>query len=119
MSTLFSASSSKKIEGKYETPGRFRPPMRVQIKNRSGEYQFNVRLDRGLSPQVLATRPHPLPAKRQFPQLCGVESRRQEQAREDGHPDQLPISDGTNSVVLDFTKAWECSQPGRYHLRSR
>ena len=117
--TLFSATSSKKIEGKYETPGRFRPPMRVQIKNKNGEYQFNVRLDRGLSPQVLATHPKPLPAIRQFPQLCGVDpDDRSNRAKTDIRT-SFTISDGTNSIVLDFTKAWECSQPGRYHLRSR
>ena len=54
LAPLLSSGSSKRTEAKYETPGRFRPPMRVQIKNKDGEYQFNVRLDRGTSPQVLA-----------------------------------------------------------------
>src|SRR5262245_1286501 len=48
-----SSSSSKPTEGKYETPARFRPQMRVQIKSKDGEFKFNVRLDRGTSPQVL------------------------------------------------------------------
>jgi hypothetical protein len=117
--TLFSASSSKKTEAKYETPGRFRPPMRVQIKNKNGEYQFNVRLDRGLSPQVLATHPKPLPAIRQFPQLCGVDPEDKSNRRKTDIRTSFTISDGTNSVVLDFTKAWECAQPLRYHLRAR
>src|SRR5262245_18355507 len=50
---LGSSSSSKPTEGKYETPARFRPQMRVQIKSKYGEFKFNVRLDRGTSPQVL------------------------------------------------------------------
>lgn len=53
LAPLVSSSSSKRTEAKYETQSRFRPPMRVQIKNKDGEYQFNVRLDRGMSPQVL------------------------------------------------------------------
>ena len=84
LAPLVSSSSSKMIEAKYETPGRFRPPMRVQIKNKDGEYQFNVRLDRGTSPQV----PEGDPEDRQFPKLCDVR-RRREQPHKDGHPHQL------------------------------
>ena len=120
--TLISSSSSKRIEAKYETPGRFRPPMRVQIKNKNGEYQFNVRLDRGLSPQVLpdAVPTALLPADRQFPQLCGVDPADKSKRAKTDIRTSFTISDGVNEpVVLDFVKAWECSQPGRYHLRSR
>ena len=52
LAPLVASSSSKLTEGKYETPARFRPQMRVQIKNKDGVFQFNVRLDRGTSPQV-------------------------------------------------------------------
>ena len=121
--TLVAASSSKKIEAKYESPGRFRPPMRVQIKNKNGEYQFNVRLDRGTSPQVLLpggpTNPHLLPADRQFPKLCGIDPADKSRRVKTDIRTSFTISDGTNEVVLDFVKAWECSQPGRYHLRAR
>jgi hypothetical protein len=123
MGTLISATSSKPIEAKYETPGRFRPPVRVQIKNKGGEYQFNVRLDRGTSPQVLLpggpTNPHLLPADRQFPKLCGVDPLDKSKRAKTDIRSSFTISDGTNSVTLDFVKAWECSQPGRYHLRAR
>jgi len=123
MPTLFSSSSSKPVEAKYETPGRFRPPVRVQIKNKEGVYQFNVRLDRGTSPQVLLpggpTNPHLLPPERQFPQLCAVNPADKSNRTKTNLRTSFTISDGVNEVVLDFVKAWECSQPGRYHLRSR
>jgi hypothetical protein len=120
MPTLISSKSSKRIEAKYETPGRFRPPVRVQIKNKNGEYQFNVRLDRGLSPQVLPTHPAPFPADRQFPRLCGVDPEDKTKRAKTDIRSRFTIDDGVNApVVLDFVKAWECSQPGRYHLRSR
>ena len=125
LAPLLSASSSKKIEAKYETPGRFRPPMRVQIKNKAGVYQFNVRLDRGTSPQVCLPNvapcdAHLLPADRQFPKLCGVDPADKSKRATTDIRTSFTISDGVNEpVVLDFVKAWECSQPGRYHLRSR
>jgi hypothetical protein len=118
---LVASSSSKRTEGKYETPARFRPQMRAQIKNKDGEFKFNVRLDRGTSPQVLLpggpTDAYLLPANRQFPQLC-EEDPEDHRFRTDIRT-AFTISDGVNEVVLDFVKAWECSQPGRYHLRSR
>jgi hypothetical protein len=122
--TLASSSSSKKIEAKYETPGRFRPPMRVQIKNKSGEYQFNVRLDRGTSPQVLLpggpTDPHLLPPDRQFPKLCVVDPADKTKRPKTQIRISFTIDDDVNEpIVLDFVKAWECDPPGRYHLRSR
>ena len=119
---LLSSSSSKAVEGKYETLGRFRPPMRVQIKNKNGEYQFNVRLDRGTSPQVCLKEPceeHLLPADRQFPKLCGIDPADKSKRVKTDIRSSFTISDGTNEVLLDFVKPWECSQPGRYHLRAR
>ena len=94
LAPLLSSSSSKTIEAKYETPGRFRPPMRVQIKNKAGEYQFNVRLDRGTSPQVLPAQRGPLrraPPSRgsAVPEALRRRSIGQEQARKDGPPHQL------------------------------
>jgi len=124
LATLVAASSSKKTEAKYETLGRYRPPMRVQIKNKNGEYQFNVRLDRGTSPQVCLKEvepcePHLLPADRQFPKLCGIDPADKSRRVKTDIRSSFTISDGTNEVTLDFVKAWECSQPGRYHLRAR
>ena len=125
LAPLLSASSSKPNEGKYETPGRFRPPMRVQIKNKAGVYQFNVRLDRGTSPQVCFPSEAPcdahlLPPDRQFPKLCGVDPEdKSKRAKTDIRTSFTISDDKKNVVVLDFVKAWECSQPGRYHLRSR
>jgi hypothetical protein len=124
LAPLLSSSSSKRVEAKYETPGRFRPPMRVQIKNKAGVYQFNVRLDRGTSPQVCLPNvapcdAHLLPPDRQFPKLCGVDPLDKSTRATTDIRTSFTISDGVNEVVLDFVKAWECSQPGRYHLRSR
>ena len=122
MPSLLASSSSKAIEGKYESPARFRPQVRVQIKNKAGVYQFNVRLDRGLSPQVgppagNAAPDIAFPAEYQFPH-CTVDpedNRRKTQIRT-----KFTIDDGVNApVVLDFVKAWQCDQEGRYHLRSR
>jgi hypothetical protein len=123
LAPLLSSSSSKPNEGKYET-FRFRPPMRVQIKNKAGVYQFNVRLDRGTSPQVLLpggpTGAHLLAADRQFPKLCGVDPLDKSKRAKTDIRTSFTIDDGDNEpVVIDFVKAWECSQPGRYHLRSR
>lgn len=124
LAPLVSSSSSKRNEAKYETPARFRPQMRVQIKNKEGEFQFNVRLDRGTSPQVLLpggpTAAHLLPADRQFPKLCGIDPEDKSRRVKTDIRTAFTISDGVNPpVVLDFVKAWECSTPGRYHLRSR
>ena len=81
------SKSSKTVEAKYETPSRFRPPMRVQIKNTNGEYQFNVRLDRGMSPQVLLpngpTDAYLFPADASVPAPLCRRSRLQEQAPAD------------------------------------
>jgi hypothetical protein len=123
LAPLLSSSSSKPNGAKYETPGRFRPSVRVQIKNKKGEYEFNVRLDRGTSPQVLlpgATDAHLLSADRQFPKLCAVDPADKSKRAKTDIRSSFTISDGKNEpVVLDFVKAWECSQPGRYHLRAR
>jgi hypothetical protein len=119
---LVASSSSKRTEGKYETPARFRPQMRVQIKSKDGEYKFNVRLDRGTSPQVLLpggpTDEHLLPADRQFPHLCKLDPEDKRLKTDIRTAFTISDEDG-NAVVLDFVRAWECSQPGRYHLRSR
>ena len=117
LAPLVASSSSKLIEGKYETPARFRPQMRVQIKNKEGEYKFNVRLDRGTSPQVvLPGEAGPSrtcsPADRQFPKLCAIDPEDGQRAKTDIRT-VFTIDDGENEpVVLDFVKRWECSQPG-------
>jgi hypothetical protein len=126
LAPLISAKSSKSVEAKYETPSRFRPPMRVQIKNKfGGEYQFNVRLDRGTSPQVCLKNVEPcdehlLPPERQFPHLCAVDPASKNKRPLTEIRISFTISDGVNEPVrLDFAKDWECDPPGRYHLRSR
>jgi hypothetical protein len=125
LAPLVSAKSSKSVEAKYETPSRFRPPMRVQIKNTNGEYQFNVRLDRGTSPQVCLKNVEPcdkhlLPPERQFPHLCAVDPASKNKRPLTEIRISFTISDGVNEPVrLDFAKDWECDPPGRYHLRSR
>jgi hypothetical protein len=124
LAPLVSSKSSKPVEAKYETPSRFRPPMRVQIKNTNGEYQFNVRLDRGTSPQVLLpggpTDAHLFPPDRQFPHLCAVDPASKNKRPLTEIRISFTISDGVNEPVrLDFAKDWECDPPGRYHLRSR
>lgn len=130
LAPLESSSSSKRTEAKYETQSRFRPPMRVQIKNKDGEYQFNVRLDRGMSPQVLLPggptdaylfRPDPVTGiTRQFPHLCAVDPLSKNKRPLTEIRTSFTIWDGVNEpVTLDFAKIWECDPPGRYHLRSR
>ena len=123
LAPLVSAKSSKSVEAKYETPSRFRPPMRVQIKNTNNVYQFNVRLDRGTSPQVCLKEPcdkHLLPADRQFPHLCAVDPASKNKRLLTEIRISFTIDDGENEPVrLDFAKDWECDPPGRYHLRSR
>jgi hypothetical protein len=124
LAPLVSATSSKSVEAKYETPSRFRPPMRVQIKNTNGEYQFNVRLDRGMSPQVRLpggpTGKYLFPPERQFPHLCAVDPASKNKRPLTEIRTSFTISDGVNEpVTLDFAKDWECDPPGRYHLRSR
>jgi len=116
LAPLVSSSSSESDEAKYETPSRFRPPMRVQIKNVNGVYQFNIRLDRGLSPQV----PPGDPDHRQFPRLCALDPLSKSKRPVTSIRHSFTISDGKNApVVVDFVKTWECDPPGRYHLRSR
>jgi hypothetical protein len=91
-------------EAKYDTPGRFRPQIRVKVKNKEGEFEFDVRLDRGLM--------------RQRPKRCALES--------DGRTRTLitisfTIADdrGNPPLTVTTTNKWECSQPDRYHMRSR
>ena len=93
-------------------------------RTRTGEYQFNVRLDRGLSPQVLLpggpTDAYLLPADRQFPRLCVIDPADKTKRPKTQIRTSFTIDDGVNEpIVLDFVKAWECDPPGRYHLRSR
>jgi hypothetical protein len=124
LATLLSAKSSKKdgTEAKYETDSRFRPPMRVVIENNAGEWEFDVRLDRGTSPQVtppklLAKLP---PGKGQFPKLCTLEDPKSRPITKIRIRFTIEQQDG-NAVplTLDFVSDWECDPPGRYHLRSR
>jgi len=98
-------------DAKYETPGRFRPQIRIQVErdpikgSPNDLWQFDVRLDRGLA--------------RVRPVNCVLES--------DGRTRTImlisfTITDNNNPaspVVVSFTKKWECSQPDRYHMRSR
>lgn len=112
LAPLLASSGSEPNEAKYETPSRFRPAMRVQITRKGGEVQFKVRLDRGLSPQVPPGDP------RQFPRLCTVDPDKSKRPKTQIRT-SFTVDDGANAIELDFVKAWECAQPGRYHLRSR
>src|SRR5262245_37218062 len=121
LAPLLSAKSSKKDEAKYETAARFRPPMRVQIENNAGEWEFAVRLGRGTSPEVtppqlLAKLP---PGKGQFPTLCTLDDPRSKRPITKIRI-RFTIEDGKNDpIMLDFVTDWECDPPGRYHLRAR
>jgi hypothetical protein len=96
-------------DAKYDTPGRFRPQIRVKVEKDEDDgevkLKFDVRLDRGMM--------------RVRPILCALES--------DGRSRTLiaisfTITDKSNPahpVTVSFTKPWECSQPDRYHMRSR
>src|SRR5262245_44526940 len=121
---LLSSKSSKKNEAKYETESRFRPPMRVVIENTGGEWEFDVRLDRGTSPQVtppqlLAKLP---PGKAQFPKLCSPDPdpRQKRPITKIRIRFTIEQQDGkAEPVTVDFVSVWECDPPLRYHLRAR
>jgi hypothetical protein len=92
----------------FETPGRFRPQIKVKVERDEDKllgfkYKFDVRLDRGM----MRTRPL----------LCAKES--------DGRTRtsiriSFTITDtNEHSLIVSFTNKWECSQPDRYHMRSR
>lgn len=92
----------------FNTPGRFRPQIKAKIERDAligggFNYKLEVRLDRGL----IRTRPI----------LCALES--------DGRTRTLmsvsfTITDlNARSLIVSFTKPWECTQPDRYHMRAR
>ena len=107
-------------DAKWETPGRYRPQIRVKAEKDedSGggfKFKFDVRLDRGM----MRDRPNLCPGNPGTP------------------PNLTPDADGKfrtpirigftiaeqgssgNKITVSTTKPWECPQPGRYHLRSR
>ena len=119
---LVASPSSKRDEGKYATPTRFRPQIQVQIERTGDEFEFAVRLDRGTSPQVtppeLAAKLQP--GQGQYPKLCALDpmSKKTRPLTEIRH--RFTIANGIDEpIVVDFVKDWECDPPGRYHLRSR
>ncbi len=90
-------------EAKYDTVGRFRPQIKIKVKQKEETVEFDVRLDRGM----MRTRP----------KRCTLES--------DGRT-RTPITIGFTindnvhlPLTVTFTKKWECPQEGRYHLRAR
>jgi len=92
-------------EAKYETPGRFRPQIRVHVENQDGEYEFDIRLDRGMM--------------RQRPKRCILES---DGRRRTLMTNSFILTDQNNPshpLTVTVTKKWECVQPDRYHMRSR
>jgi hypothetical protein len=105
------ASKGDPDDATFDTPGRFRPQIKVKIERDEvndsdlNKYKFDVRLDRGM----MRTRPI----------RCHPES--------DGRSRTLmlisfTITDKGNpdhALTVTFQKAWECSQPDRYHMRSR
>jgi hypothetical protein len=105
------ASKGDPDDTTFDTPGRFRPQIKVKVERDEvddsdlNRYKFDVRLDRGM----MRTRPT----------LCREQS--------DGRTRTAILitftiaekSNPADSVTVSFTKAWECSQPDRYHMRSR
>src|SRR5262245_33853669 len=100
--TLLSTRSDED-EAQYDTPGRYRPQIKIKVKKKEDSVEFQVRLDRGM----MRTRP----------QRCQEES--------DGRTRtpitvSFTINDNVNlPLTVTFTRKWECPQEGRYHLRSR
>jgi hypothetical protein len=104
--TLGSDDSSEADNAKYETDGRFRPQIRIQVQYRRGAYQFNIRLDRGLM------------RKRPDAALCVVDPA--DKRPKTVMAQAFTIDDGTNPPVdVVIKKPWECYQPDRYHMRAR
>lgn len=98
----------------YDSPGRFRPQIRVKVEKDEDDeddgtfnYKFDVRLDRGM----MRVRPDPT--------LCFLESDKRIRTGIDIRFTITDKSDTTHPMTVSFTKLWECSQPDRYHLRSR
>ena len=88
----------------FDQPQRYRPHIRLQIQDRDGVFEFRLKLDRGLM--------------RLRPRVC------EENTSESSLP-VTPIShafvidDGVNPPVeVATTQLWECTKPGRYHMRS-
>jgi hypothetical protein len=96
-------TKSEEDEAKYESPGGFRPQIRIKVKVKEEEVEFDVRLDRGMM--------------RERPQRCTLE---EDKRRRTPITIAFTIDDHVNlpATVL-FTRKWECPQEGRYHLRSR
>ncbi len=89
-------------EAKYETV-RFRPQIVAKIKTKGTLVEFDIRGDRGMM--------------RERPQRC---------TRESDNRTRTPITisftigDAADTpITVLFTRAWECPQEGRYHLRAR
>jgi hypothetical protein len=101
---LVARDSNRFDNAVFDQPQSYRPHIRLQIQNRNGAYEFRLKLDRGLM--------------RRRPRVC----------EENVDASALPITpithgmridDGTNPAVeLLTTQPWQCTKPGRYHMRS-
>ena len=102
--TLPSDDSSEVDEAKYETPGSYRPKIRLELENDLGEFEFELRLDRGLM--------------RNRPKLCKVDPA--DRKLKTSITQTFVVNDGVNPPLrVSTTQAWECTKPDRYHMRSR
>lgn len=102
-------------DAKFDTPGKFRPQIRVKVEKDEDDdgfkYKFDVRLDRGM----MRERPKFCPGDHAHPGLTPDEDGRFRTSIEIS----FTIADPANEITVTTTKRWECPQPGRYHLRSR
>jgi hypothetical protein len=102
--TLPSDDSAEVDEAKYETPGSYRPKMRMELENDQGEFEFELKLDRGLM--------------RNRPKLCALDPI--DRKIKTFITQTFVLNDGVNEPVrVSTTQPWECTKPDRYHMRSR
>jgi hypothetical protein len=102
--TLPSDDSSEVDEAKYETPGSYRPKIRFELENDLGEFEFELKLDRGLM--------------RNRPKLCKLDP--VDRKIKTFITQAFVLNDGVNPPLhVSTMQPWECTKPDRYHMRSR
>jgi hypothetical protein len=103
--TMVTSSSSEFDEAKYESPSQFRPQMRMQIENDEGEWEFKLKLDRGLM--------------RVRPSLCVFDPDTRKSYTFLTHSFTITDAAGNPPLDMSITQRWECVKEGRYHMRTR
>jgi hypothetical protein len=101
---LLDSRENELTKGVFDQPRAYRPHIRLQIQNRDGAFEFTLKLDRGLM--------------RIRPRVC----------EENTDESSLPLVEITHGMIIDdgvnppvevvTTQPWECTKPGRYHMRS-